>query len=307
MTAFPALHYVAPMFDRLAKRRSDPAWLSEQRDRPDARLVLTWNSRNLLVLEPEPLAVMPAPDQVAALAPELHFLGLCENNAPWFAADLSHLDEAAAHSVALTLAPGAGFVDLRRAGALLPQRDGAVLAYARGLAWWHQRHRFCGVCGAPTRSEQAGHQRRCTNSDCNAAHFPRTDPAVIMLVEYEGRCLLGRQAVWQPGMVSTLAGFVEPGETLEQAVAREVLEETGVPVTDIRYVASQPWPFPSSLMLGYMARATDPTLAIDREELEDAAWYSADDIRDFSSRGLSLPRADSISRRLIETWLAGQA
>ena len=154
--------------------------------------------------------------------------------------------------------------------------EAALLAYARGLMYWHRRHRFCGVCGAATDSRGGGHVRRCRNADEPHEHFPRTDPAVIMLVTHddlEGRgpaALLGRQSRWPDGMYSTLAGFVEPGESLEEAVAREVREETGVAVADVRYQASQPWPFPSSLMLGFRARAVTTGIDVDQRELQDA-------------------------------------
>src|SRR5262249_49094954 len=155
----------------------------------------------------------------------------------------------------LALADEVEFTDLRRVGPLLERFEGSLLAYARGITYWHQRHRFCGVCGAPTRSRDAGHVRVCLNETCKTQHFPRTDPAVIMLVHDGDRCLLGRQSVWPTGMHSTLAGFVEPGESLEEAVAREVREETAIEVTDVAYHSSQPWPFPSSVMLGFHARA----------------------------------------------------
>jgi NAD+ diphosphatase len=169
---------------------------------------------------------------------------------------------------------------------------------------WHQRHRFCGVCGAPTRSEQAGHVRRCTQPDCAAEIFPRTDPAVIMLVCHGDWCLLGRQAKWPGGMYSALAGFVEPGESLEDAVAREVLEETGVAVLDCEYHSSQPWPFPSSLMIGYLARASADAVPRADEELEDARWFTR---REVASGLVGLPPPQSVSYRLIEDWYDADA
>jgi len=185
-----------------------------------------------------------------------------------------------------------------------------LLAQTRGFAFWHRNHRFCGACGSPTDSRQGGHVRACANPDCGKQHFPRTDPAVIMLITRPGpdggACLLGRQAVWPRGMVSTLAGFVEPGETLEQAVAREVEEESGIVVdlASVSYRASQPWPFPSSLMLGY--RATAVTTEIDEsiEELEEARWFTRGQLPQIEEMGYRLPRVDSIARWLIEEWLA---
>src|SRR3546814_482718 len=179
--------------------------------------------------------------------------------------------------------PPGVFTDLRRIGPLLERFEGSLLAYARGLLWWHQRHRFCGVCGHPTVSVKGGHQRSCTNQACAAPQFPRTDPAVIMLVHDGERCLLGRQRVWPDGMYSTLAGFVEPGETLEEAVAREVWEESGIQVRDVRYHSAQPWPFPSSLMLGFHAAAKSFEIVRNDDELGDAQWYTAEDLAGFES------------------------
>jgi NAD+ diphosphatase len=177
---------------------------------------------------------------------------------------------------------------------------------------WHQRHHFCGVCGSPTRSEEAGHQRRCTNSACNAVHFPRTDPAVIMAVSDgarngKDRLLLGRQASWPPGMRSVLAGFVEPGESLEEAVAREVKEEVGIEVEDVRYHSSQPWPFPGSIMLGFNAHALSTEIRLSPEEIAEAAWYTREQLRASpEDESFRLPRRDSIARRLVEGWIAGK-
>ena len=172
---------------------------------------------------------------------------------------------------------------------------------------WHRRHRFCGRCGAPTESRKAGHLRVCTRPACGLEHFPRTDPAVIMLVHDDEACVLGRRPGWPPGLHSTLAGFVEPGESLEEAVAREVREEAGleVPLEGIRYNSSQPWPFPASLMLGFHARAERAPLTVYEAELESVAWYSRETLRNLEEGDdLRLPRRDSIARRLIEDWLA---
>jgi len=148
---------------------------------------------------------------------------------------------------------------------------------------------------------------KCSNPDCATEHVPRTDPAVIMLVEHEGKALLGRSPRFAEGMYSTLAGFVEPGESLEEAVAREVEEEAGVKISNVRYHSSQPWPFPSSIMLGFYATAETTDITIDREELADARWFSRAEMRDFDGVNQRLPRADSIARRLIEDWLAEDA
>ena len=189
------------------------------------------------------------------------------------------------------------FVHLRAAAIKLDRHHASLVAYAAAMIKWHHRTRFCGTCGTPTEVQRAGHLRSCPN--CRAQHFPRLDPAIIVLVTDGDRCLLGRQASWDPGRYSTIAGFVEPGESLEDAVIREVLEETGVDTDDIRYHSSQPWPFPSSLMLGFHARATSREINLADEELEDAQWFTKDDIK---SRKVKLPYSVSISFRLIEDW-----
>jgi NAD+ diphosphatase len=170
------------------------------------------------------------------------------------------------------------------------------------LARWHARHSFCAVCGSASEIAEAGHKRVCPA--CAAEHFPRTDPAVIVLVTHEDKCLLAVNKRYRPGLRSVLAGFVEPGENLEEAVAREMFEEAGIRVTDIAYQASQPWPFPSSLMLGFRARAESPVLKIDDVEILAADWYSRAAIAAGVENGsLLLPTPLSIARRLIEEWL----
>lgn len=209
-----------------------------------------------------------------------------------------------AESHAGELLPGASFAELRPLSPQLAGDEAGLLAYARALSIWRARARHCGVCGARTRPERAGHCLRCSNPDCAAEFFPRLDPAIIVLVSDGERALLGRQHAWPPGRYSTIAGFVEPGESLEDAVAREVLEETGVQVSGVRYDSSQPWPFPSSLMLGFHARAAPGSPVRTSGELEDARWFSREEVR--ASRVL-LPPPHAISSRLIASWLEGRA
>jgi NAD+ diphosphatase len=240
-------------------------------------------------------------DWLTALGTTPLFLGISED-AAYFALDLTRLDDPARLPKLRSLGE---FAELRDVGPLLSQSDGALLAFARGLIHWHRTHAFCPRCGAPTECRHGGHVRQCANIDCASEHYPRTDPAVIVLVSSGDYCLLGRQARWRPGMFSTLAGFVEPGESLEEAVAREVMEEAGVPISRIHYHSSQPWPFPSSLMLGFMAEAqTASPLRVDETELETAEWFTRADIARFAESGRSLPNRDSIARRLIEDWIA---
>lgn len=194
------------------------------------------------------------------------------------------------------------WVDLRLAALTLPAVDAGCAAYARALVHWHQRHRYCGQCGASTCIELGGHRRRCNNSDCGLEQFPRLDPAIIVLVEHDGRALLGRQASWPARRYSVLAGFVEPGESLEDALRREVLEESGVSIVECDYHSSQPWPFPASLMLGFTARAEHDQLRYG-DELEHAAWFSPEQLLAAVSAGeIRLPPPLSLSFRLLEDW-----
>jgi NAD+ diphosphatase len=289
--------------DRASHLRKDPRWLAERLAHPSSRVAPVWRGHNLVAGHDggAPRGVFLAAEALTGLESEHILLGI-EENCAYFACDLSRLETPLEH---LHDATPAEFVDLRRVGPLLPRGEASLLAYARGIVYWHQRHRFCGVCGSATKVEEAGHVRRCTNPHCAQPHFPRTDPAVIMLVHDGGeRCLLGRQKAWANGMHSTLAGFVEPGESLEEAVAREVYEETRVTLAEITYHSSQPWPFPASLMLGFHARAASTEVTVDKSELEDARWFERAWILSHQDDDtFRLPRRDSIARRLLEDWL----
>ncbi|MGI9490738.1 MAG: NAD(+) diphosphatase [Geminicoccaceae bacterium] len=296
--------YASRQFDRAAKAREDVAWLEQQRGAPATRVLLMSGLKVMVLDEADPpcalwLTVGDLGGLGEALPDEALFLGQ-ERGVSAFAVDLGNRPP-----------PGGGrFVELRSVGGLMPAAEAGLLAYSRGLIFWHQRHRFCGACGAETRSEQGGHVRKC--GQCGTHHFPRSDPAVIVLVTHPGRgerderCLLGRSPRFIPGMYSTLAGFVEPGESLEETVARELYEEAGIEVTDITYRSSQPWPFPSSLMLGFHARALSDHIVVDREELEDARWFTRQELLDPVRRPVKLPSGDSIARHLIEEWLLGR-
>ena len=194
---------------------------------------------------------------------------------------------------------------LREVGALLPDRDAGLFATMLGLANWHASHTHCPRCGATTEPDHSGWIRRCTQD--GSEHYPRTDPAVIMAVtDADDRLLLARSPHWPPGRLSVLAGFVEPGESLEAAVAREVLEEVGVVVEQVRYLGNQPWPFPSSLMVGFTSRAIDPTLHLDMDEIVEAVWVSRTELREMVRAGrFGISPTVSIARRIIEHWYGG--
>jgi len=293
--------------DRAHKLRRDPARLAELAAFADAAVVPLWRDATLVAGDPPAakLATGESAARLLAAAAETAFLGL-DGERPYFLADLSAQSDG---EDGPDLGLGGRWASLRATGPLLPAWDAALLSCARGLALWHRRHRFCGVCGAATVATEGGHVRKCTAELCAAEHYPRTDPAVIMLVEDGDRVLLHRQRIWAPGMWSCLAGFVEPGETLEQAVAREVEEESGILAADICYVASQPWPFPSSLMIAFTARAVGGTLAPDLDEIEDAGWFSRADLASFDDRhrqnggGRFLAYPGTAARLLIDGWL----
>lgn len=311
------IRYAGGRLDRAAKLRQDDDWVSAAFVSDAAIAVLVHNDQNLVrglaSREASPHAAMVplavVRERLATSGAVWTFLGL-EGEAPVFGVDLTTEILAEVSDIR----DAGEFVDLRRVGALVPADEAALLAYARALLSWHRRHRYCSVCGSPAESVRAGHVRRCTNPACQTESFPRTDPVVIMLVTrppLEGgasRVLLGRHARLPRGAYSLLAGFVEPGESLEDAVSREVWEETGVRVRDVRYEASQPWPFPYSMMMGFRAVAETEEIAIDGDELEDARWFTAAQVAEFGewdddSAQFRRPRKDSIARALIDQWV----
>ncbi len=294
-------HYADSILDRVAHLRNDEAWLRAQLDAEHTLVIPVWRSRNLVANPAEPRGVLMRrrdAHELFSASGATVLLGIREQIAH-FAVDISDLEE---HDVQ-GLHADAEFVDLRSVGAVMDRTEASILAYAKGIMHWHARHGFCGVCGSPTEIREAGHLRKCVNPNCGAMHFPRTDPAVIMLVARGDRALLGRKAEWMEGMYSTLAGFVEPGESLEQAVAREVWEEAGVRISNIRYHSSQPWPFPASLMLGFFADAESDEFERNDDELEDLQWFTRQELADGGAGIARRPRSDSIARRLIDEWI----
>jgi NAD+ diphosphatase len=284
--------------DRAAHRRLDEAWLAAAWSHPTTRAFVVSGGQALIEDTGDgrtELVTMPSFD---APVTESHryFLGVDEDGVCYFALQKDSLPGRMDD-----IARPAG---LREAGVLLTDRDAELLVHAVALENWQRMHRFCSRCGDRTVIAAAGHVRRCPA--CGAEHYPRTDPAVIMLVTDElDRALLGRQVHWPEGRFSTLAGFVEPGESIEQAVVREVAEEAGVAVDveGVEYLGSQPWPFPSSLMLGFTARATSSRIEVDGEEIEEARWFSRDELAAAFESGEVLPPSGiSIAARLVEHW-----
>lgn len=289
--------FSGPYIDRRAEVREDSRWLEAALSDPATLYLLARGTTHLVQAEPVPRIefLTSAHPIVRETAPEhLILLG-------WFRGARCVLIELEPER-SVSVPPGAVFEELRPLSPLLRGDEAGLLSCARALSIWRSRQRFCGVCGKPTVPERAGHVIRCTNEGCRHEFFPRLDPAIIVLVSDGERALLGRQASWPPNRYSTIAGFVEPGESLEDAVAREVMEETGVQVTGVRYDSSQPWPFPSSLMIGFHATAEPGSPVQVSGELEAAAWFTRDQIE---SGAAVLPPSHSISYRLISAWMKG--
>ncbi len=282
--------------DRAAHHRLDEAWLGAAWSHPTTRCFVVSGGQVLIEDTGDGRAELVTMPSFDAPLTEAHryFLGIDGDGVRYFALQKDALpgrmDDAARPA------------GLREAGMLLSERDAQLMVHAVALENWQRMHRFCSRCGERTVIAAAGHIRRCPA--CGGEHYPRTDPAVIMLVTDPGdRALLGRQVHWPKGRFSTLAGFVEPGESIEQAVVREAGEEAGVTIGRVEYVASQPWPFPSSLMLGFVAHATSTEIRVDGEEIEEARWFSREELRAAFASGEVLPPSGiSIAARLIEMW-----
>lgn len=297
MSIRPTL-FSGPYLDRRAEARDDPAWAAAARSDAGTRYVLGAGATQLVApggaIE---IAFLGGDHALVAAArdTELTLLG-------WFRGERCVLVELADPAAAGAALPeGTELRELRSLAPMLPPDSASLLAYARALALWRARQRHCGVCGAPNIPARAGHVMRCSREGCGNETFPRLDPAIIVLVtSADGeRALLGRQSSWPAGRYSTIAGFVEPGESLEDAVVREVEEETGVHVAQVAYEASQPWPFPSSLMLGFRAVARTHEITLRDGELEDARWFTRADI---AAGNPGLPPPGAISARLIDGW-----
>jgi NAD+ diphosphatase len=288
------LPFTGNPLDRASAQRSDPNRIAAQQARADALFLPVWQTKPLLV--GERAGFLPA--RALNLTPEMLrvFLGLRDGQ-PLFAV-------AMADSASPPLEGLGEFRDMRAAAFILSNADTAIAGQAKALIDWNHRHRFCANCGAQTAPADSGYRRLCPQ--CGNEHFPRTDPVVIMLPLFGEECLIGRSPRFPEGVYSAFAGFVEPGETVEEAVMRELKEEASLKVTSVRYHASQPWPFPSSLMLGCYAEAASRDFRIDEQEIEAARWMTKTEIRarlaDEIDDGLKMPGTIAIARQLVADW-----
>ncbi len=285
------------LLDRLGHMRNRAKWVDAVLADSRTRFLPTRGAHNLLSLGDRPRPALLAArelDVIGAGAETPVLLGIYEER-HYFALPVA--DEAVAPE-------SMEFSDLRHVASLMEPWEASLLAYARAMVLWHQNHRYCARCGSTTTITSAGHARICDSGDCGRQHFPKVDPAIIVLVSRNDRCLLGRQSDWPEQRYSTIAGFVEPGESLEDAVRREVLEETGVEVGRVSYHSSQPWPFPSSLMLGFMAEARSDDIELLDGELSEARWVTRDDVR---RRQVLLPPTVSIAYNLVRHWFDSES
>jgi len=281
--------------DRLTDKRTDQAWLDAAWADPDTRVLVVSDGRAVVRLSGDEAALVFVPPAEAAEGTRF-LLGQDADGVVYFGVSAALPDPP----------PGARVLSLREVGTLLSDRDAGLLTHAVALANWHDTHTHCPVDGTATVVDPGGHSTRCPVD--GTEHFPRTDPAVIMLVtDPDDRCLLARNATWPGRRVSILAGFVDPGESAEQAVIREVAEETQIKVTNVRYVGSQPWPLPRSLMLGFRADApAGQAIVVDAAEIAEAYWFSRDELlAAIEGRQIALPPPVSIARHIIEQWYGG--
>ncbi|MDJ0837467.1 MAG: NAD(+) diphosphatase [Acidobacteriota bacterium] len=293
-------HLAANPLDRTAVQRRNVDWVNGVLADPHTRYVAVANGQNLVTMDKPAQAVFLCGQEAVHLgkrAGSRTVLGAYDG--VYYVAINMDEPKQAGEAVALS---GGRYMDLKKVGPAMDPAHAATLAYANAMTFWHRRHRFCGACGTKTAVSQAGHVRRCPG--CNVSHFPRTDGAIIVLIIHGDRCLLARQAEWPKGVYATVAGFLEPGESLEGCVQREVKEETGLTIDKMIYHSSQPWPFPGSIMVGFHAHSADTELHLSDEELEDARWFTREELeREVAEGSVLLPHKISISYRLIEDWL----
>ncbi len=292
--------FTAVRLDRDVEQRDDADWVADSLAKPDTRFVPLWRSRSLLQRSANgTLAIYLSPAELIEpdrIQPPTLLGHDGERN--YFAVSLTDAQKDDIHD----RYPDARFTDLRRASINMAAKHAGILAYAKALHYWQHRHAFCGVCGSPNRLRSAGHRMACSNDECARESFPRIDPAIIVLVTHEDACLLGHNANWPPKTFSTLAGFVEPGESLEDAVVREVYEEAQVRLSEIRYVSSQPWPFPASAMCGFYAEAVDRSTAVSKEVVETRWFTVATLTQAVLDNEVRLSPPVSIAFRLLADW-----
>ncbi len=292
--------FTAVRLNRDVELRDDSGWVNETLIKANTRLVPLWRSRSLLQRDVDgTIAVYLSPGELAEpdrIQPPT-LLGN-DGEREYFAVSVTDSQK----DDILEQNPEARFTDLRRASIDMAAKHAGILAYAKALHYWQHRHAFCGVCGNPNLLRSAGHRMKCTNEECGRESFPRIDPAIIVLVTHKDACLLGRNAKWPAKHFSTLAGFVEPGESLEDAVVREVFEEVELRLADIRYVSSQPWPFPASAMCGFYAEARDRNNSVS-EEVEEVRWFTVESLTQaVLDNEVRLSPPVSIAFRLLADW-----
>ena len=325
-----SLRYVGMPLNRHSAEREAAQWVEDQQYAVEARFLAIRDNDHLATIPDEhggndfEVLYLAREELLGALEADCQWVYLGhEHTTPVFCVDLDGIQDEVVDDIISAQSEKTGraveFIDLRKLGPVLPTAEAATLGYARGINIWHQNHQFCGRCGTSTAAQRGGHMRKCLSQTCGKETYPRIDPAVIMLVERlaaDGTryCLLGRHKGLPRGIYSTLAGYVDPGESMEEAVAREVMEESGIAIQTTQYIASQPWPFPSSLMVGFRAQTEQINIDRSLDELEDVAWFTAEEVRQFSeydkahdnssdNANKALPRKDSIARILIDMWL----
>ena len=287
--------------DRIVEKRHDENWISEKLIDPETKFIPLWQSKNLFNAEKDPYVVFLTKDEIIKqkISTASYTLIGELNNQIYFSFSLPDDNI----KIENAFSKFGIFSSIRRYGVLLPKDEASLLGYANAIDAWEKNHRFCGKCGRETILEEAGHKLICSNNKCDHLSFPRTDPAIITVVYKDDECLLVRQPHWQKAQYALVAGFVEPGESLESAVAREIFEETGITVDEIIYQSSQPWPFPTSIMLGFYARALTQKITFYDKELEDAKWMTRKEIiNQLNSGELKLPTRFSIAYKLFESW-----
>jgi NAD+ diphosphatase len=300
------LVFTGNRFDRASHLRNDTDWFEQKLQDPSSRFLPMHNLKALIELAGYPCIdwrgasdIKPYLDAGATLV----FLGLADF-AAHFAIDVSAIENPKQPPIA----DWGKFIDVRNVSAQLRPGEAGALAQARSMMAWHQNHQYCSVCGNKSESTDLGYSRKCTDSNCNAPHFPRTDPVAIMMVVKEDKCLLGTGHHFPKQQYSALAGFIEPGETIEQGVRREVLEETGVRTGEVTYHSSQPWPYPSSLMIGCFAEALSEEITLEEAELADARWFTKAEVREMLAKAgtTETPRlapSMAIAHQLAKAWV----